>query len=187
MPIGKKNLVPSNLDDRQQNIDFLENNNLLLHAQQEALLDGILVIDTNYKIISYNKHFQEMWHITPEVMATNNDGNLLEYILLDKVAEKEQFLTKLENLREQSSATYYDEISLKDGRIFAHYSAPVISHEGKYYGRIWSFRDVTLTKQAQQALLDLAENLELQLKSRTDELTYLILALQNEIALRKKP
>lgn len=189
MPIVKKDLVPSNLedrlDDRQTKIEFLENNNLLLHAQQEALMDGILVIDANQQIISYNKHFEEMWHISPEKLATNDDGNLLEY-MLDNVTEKEQFLSKLENFNVQSSATYYDEIYLKDGRIFDHYSAPVISPEGKYYGRIWSFRDVTLTKQAQQALLYLAEDLELRLKSRTDELNYLIIALQNEIGIRKK-
>ncbi len=45
-----------------------------------------------------------------------------------------------------------EEILLVDGRIFDRYSAPILSVEGKYFGRVWYFRDITERKQAEEAL-----------------------------------
>ncbi len=48
-----------------------------------------------------------------------------------------------------------DEVDLEDGRVFERYSAPLIGEDGEYYGRLWSYRDITerrsLKNQLQQA------------------------------------
>jgi PAS domain S-box-containing protein len=45
-----------------------------------------------------------------------------------------------------------DEIELVDGTILDRYSSPVRDRGGKYYGRIWTFRDITSKKQSEAAL-----------------------------------
>ncbi|HTQ50150.1 MAG TPA: PAS domain S-box protein, partial [Candidatus Acidoferrales bacterium] len=45
-----------------------------------------------------------------------------------------------------------DEVELKDGTILDRYSSPVIGKDGKHYGRIWSFRDITEQKVSEEAL-----------------------------------
>lgn len=50
---------------------------------------------------------------------------------------------EIEELYANPHLTGKAEIELKDGRTFERYSAPVISAEGDYYGRVWFFRDVT--------------------------------------------
>jgi signal transduction histidine kinase len=37
----------------------------------------------------------------------------------------------------------HDELELLDGTTLDRYSAPVRDPAGKYYGRIWSYRDIT--------------------------------------------
>ena len=41
---------------------------------------------------------------------------------------------------------------LKNGTILERYSAPVLDNEGHFYGRIWSFHDITGRKQAELIL-----------------------------------
>jgi len=44
---------------------------------------------------------------------------------------------------------------LQDGTILDRYSAPVTDKEGKYYGRIWNFRDVTARRRNEEELRQL--------------------------------
>src|SRR5208282_2714629 len=48
--------------------------------------------------------------------------------------------------------TSRDEIELKDGMVLDRYSSPVVGKDGKYYGRIWTFRDITERKKTEVAL-----------------------------------
>ena len=43
---------------------------------------------------------------------------------------------------------------MKDGTILDRYTAPMIGGDGKYYGRMWTFRDITKRKQAEAALIE---------------------------------
>ena len=45
-----------------------------------------------------------------------------------------------------------DEVILKDGRFFDRYSAPMLGPDGKYYGRVWYFRDISENKKSDEAL-----------------------------------
>jgi signal transduction histidine kinase len=64
-----------------------------------------------------------------------------------------------------------DEIALKDGRTFDRYSAPMLDADGKHFGRVWYFRDVTERKRAEAALAAANSELERRVAERTAELT----------------
>ncbi len=140
--------------------------NLLLTTQQETSVDGILVVDDQGAVLSYNKRFVEIWGIPPEVLKTRADEQLLQAVM-DKLAKPEEFLRKVRYLYEHQKETSRDEIALVDGRVLDRYSASVVGDEGKYYGRVWYFRDVTEQKKTLEAL-ELRER-ELIVKSKTLE------------------
>lgn len=117
----------------------------LLEAQGEASIDGILVVSDDGEILSYNQRFVEMWSLSPEVMERHSDEAAIRAVL-DQVADPQAFRERIETLYAHPYQKARDEIALRDGRVFDRYSAPVVSSEGDYYGRIWFFRDVTKQK-----------------------------------------
>jgi len=69
-----------------------------------------------------------------------------------RVKDSTEFLAKTAFLSEHPNETSRDEIEFKDGAILDRYSSPVVGKDGKYYGRIWTFRDITERKRAEEAL-----------------------------------
>ena len=61
----------------------------------------------------------------------------------------EKFVEKVVYLYSHPNEISRDEVELKDGTILDRYSSPVIGKDGKRYGRIWSFRDITEQKRAE--------------------------------------
>ncbi|MDJ0676199.1 MAG: ATP-binding protein [Calothrix sp. MO_167.B42] len=144
--------------------NLLNRNNALLKAQQDAALDGILVVDENRRVISYNQHFCELWQIPEDVLSESSSPQLLEYVLT-QVAQPELFLAKVNYLYEHLDEVSRDEIYFQDGRIFDRYSSPIKSNTGEYYGRIWYFRDITERRRREEALRLIVEGTTTQVGS----------------------
>src|SRR4029078_9472513 len=51
----------------------------ILKAQQEATVDGILVVDARGRILSYKRRFLEIWGVPEKVAASADDNELLGY------------------------------------------------------------------------------------------------------------
>src|SRR5437870_4879301 len=114
----------------------------ILKAQQEAMLEGVLVVDPEGKVLSYNRRFLEIWGIPEEVAAKSDDQQLLTYAAT-KVAQWDTFIEQVNYLyKHPNEIRTGDRIALKDGRIFMRASVPVTT-DGQYAGRSWHFRDVT--------------------------------------------
>ncbi len=123
----------------------------LLEAQTEASRDGILVVDNDRRILSYNRRFVAMWGIPDPVLATGEDHQVLQAVL-DKLVDPAAFLERVEGLYKDPNWTASDEIHLRDGRTFDRYSAPVHGQGGEHYGRVWFFRDITERRRYQDRL-----------------------------------
>ncbi|MGF1936645.1 MAG: PAS domain-containing sensor histidine kinase [Nostoc sp. ChiQUE02] len=145
---------------RQQAEKDLHRINAVLQAQQEASIDGILIVDENLTVTSFNQKFSQLWQIPAALIQAGNDRQLVAWVL-DKLVNPDEFLAKVEYLYQHPEESSRDEIFLKSGEIFERYSAPVrkqqgacdeISPLGDYYGRIWYYRDITEYKQAEAEL-----------------------------------
>lgn len=122
----------------------------LLHATLESTADGILVVDREGRIVSFNKKFQELWRIPNSILASLDDSKALAFVI-DQLVRPEDFLSKVKELYNQPDADSYDLLEFKDKRMFARYSHPQRMGD-KIVGRVWSFRDVTELRHAQESI-----------------------------------
>jgi|GEM_PF-3415886 len=142
--------IGRDITDRKQGEEELEFKNALLSTQQETTLDGILVVDENNTIISYNRKFTDIWGIPRTLMEAGNDVPVLRFVTR-LVADKEGFLAAVRYLYEHKEEQSREEIFLKDGRVIDRYSAPMLGADGNYLGRVWYFRDITERKHLEEA------------------------------------
>jgi PAS domain S-box-containing protein len=134
--------------------------NTLLETQQETSIDGILVVDSAGRIISYNSHFVAMWGISQEIIDSRSDERAIGAVL-DSLADPEGFMVQVRFLYDHPEEKSREEITLKDGRVFDRYSAPMFGPGRAYYGRVWYFRDVTPRKKMEAALQQVNKKLHL--------------------------
>ena len=134
----------------------LQSKTALLEAQINSTIDGILVVDANGQRILQNQRFLEMFQIPVELLEDTDDRIILNYVTTRFVSDSSKFLAKIEYLNRHPMETSRDEIELKGGMILDRYSSPVVASDGKYYGRIWTFRDITQRKQNEDALSQLS-------------------------------
>jgi two-component system cell cycle sensor histidine kinase/response regulator CckA len=145
---------------RKRAEDELRFRNLILSTQQEASIDGILVVDVDGKIVSSNRRFATMCGIPSDIIESGSDERA-QQSALDRLVAPEEFLSKVKYLYANRNETSQDEIALNDGRTLDRYSAPMVGAGGKYFGRVWYFRDITARKRAEAKREELEQQLRL--------------------------
>ena len=147
-PIGFRGIA-RDITDRKQAEETLLESKANLVGVLESTADGILAIDNQGKAITSNSRFAQLWRIPQELLERGDDDALLAFVL-DQLLDPEAFLARVQALYD-SDKEDNDVILFKDGRVFERYSRPLAS-ESRMMGRVWSFRDITEHKQAEEAL-----------------------------------
>ena len=122
----------------------------LLNATLNATADGILVVDRQGQIRSFNRQFVEMWNIPESILATGDDGAALQFVQ-SQLKDPDVFLAKVQDLYAQPEVNSHDLIEFRDGRTVERSSQPQWV-DGVPVGRVWSFNDITERVRLEQEL-----------------------------------
>jgi PAS domain S-box-containing protein len=122
----------------------------LVQATLDATHEGMVAVDELGRLTLVNARFVELWGLDAGIL----DGDVLPTLrarLLEQVADPERLRVELDRLRDDPMATYTGRVLLRDGRRFDWLSRPAL-RDGRFTGRLYSFRDVTEQAEAERAL-----------------------------------
>jgi PAS domain S-box-containing protein len=139
------------ITQQRQDEEDLRWKTAFFEAQANSTAEGVLVVDGKGKRILVNPRFTEMLKVPQRVLDDKNEEALIQYCT-GLANNPELFLEKFDYLSHHPSQTSQDEIEFADGMALDRHSSPVIGKDGKHYGRIWTFRDITERRRTEDAL-----------------------------------
>ncbi|KRI01276.1 hypothetical protein AO057_09540 [Curvibacter sp. PAE-UM] len=137
----------------------------LIKAIYDTSPDGILVVDAQGMVVAHNRQFLQLWHIVPSQLHMKADGTAIgesDAPLLAEVVARVQnpaaFLERVRELYDNPQLDDHCEIELKDARTLERHSTVLRGEHDEYLGRVWFFRDITIQKNHEAALIQLARH-----------------------------
>lgn len=113
----------------------------VLKATLESTRDGILVVNTDGRVVGHNQKFLDLWRIPAELADARDDERMIAYVL-HQLRDPGSFTRRVKEVYNQPDAVIADELDFRDGRVYQRYSQPH-KLDGETVGRVWSFRDIT--------------------------------------------
>jgi PAS domain S-box-containing protein len=143
----------------------------VLDATLGSTADGIVVVNAQGKVLFQNRRSVEMWKMPPAIAENDHDDEKVRHVM-NATTDPAKFAERVAHYYAHPEATGQDEIRLKDGTIMDRITAPVLDREGRNYGRIWTFRDVTQRKLAEAELAYERDLLRTLLDNSTDHIYF---------------
>ena len=130
----------------------LEFQKTLLESQSNASLDGIMVASDDGRVIFYNRRMPDLWDLPYGALSGS---------LETAVAAMRGKLADDQNPLDQGAMDMDSELPpsviLRNGKTLEAYGADVRNAEGKSYGRVWYFRDVTERRRLAKQIIEAGE------------------------------
>ncbi|HWS01457.1 MAG TPA: PAS domain S-box protein, partial [Prolixibacteraceae bacterium] len=143
--------VKEDITERKKTDEALQSKTSLLEAQISATSEGILVVDEFRMKILINQRIIDLLDLPREIVEESQALVFLNYVA-GKTKNPDQFLDKEKYLFDHTSEVSKDEIEFRNGMVMERFSAPILGKDGRNYGRIWTFRDITEQKKAEQEI-----------------------------------
>ncbi|HEY4925279.1 MAG TPA: EAL domain-containing protein [Roseiarcus sp.] len=126
--------------------------NTLLTTQMETSPDGILVVDADARIISFNRRFADMWSVSLDLLEAKDDAPVLAAVM-SAMKDPQAFVARVKYLYQHPEEGGRDELETRDGRFIDRHTGVLRTPAGDQLGRVWFFRDITERKLAEAEIL----------------------------------
>jgi signal transduction histidine kinase len=135
-----------------QDVESIEVEETLYYIKEtlESTDDGLMVTDMDNKIKVYNQRFLELLEI-PQKVINSKDFRKVYKLMLKHISDSKTFRDVTSELKGNPEAECFDIVETKKSLILEYYSKPQRIGE-EIVGRVWSFRDITSKKWAENAL-----------------------------------
>ena len=121
-----------------------------LNATLDSTADGILVVNNDRVMTTFNEQFATLFGLGQDVRAPIEGATLLS-IILPQLKDPQGFLRSIDDALEHPRRRANSVHELLDGRILDCYCIPQIV-QGEALGRVWSVRDITERTNLENAL-----------------------------------
>ena len=143
--------IKQDVSARKRTDEALRAKTALFEAQMNASIDGILIVDNAGRKLIQNQRMIDLWKIPPAIASDEKDESQVLFVA-GRTKHPDQFAARVSHLYSHPDESSRDEVELNDGMVLDRYSTPVVGRDGRHYGRLWGFRDITARKQAEAAL-----------------------------------
>ncbi len=137
-----------------------------LRTTLEATADGILALDADGHVVNFNRRFAQLWAL-PESAVLQRDDTAVFAWIESCMRDPAAYLERLEVLRGDPEAEYFDVLELADGRVFERTCRPQYLGDS-LVGRVFSFTDVTARARAEEALMAARDQAEAANRAKSD-------------------
>jgi PAS domain S-box-containing protein len=122
----------------------------MMQATLDSTTDAIVVTDMNGKVRNFNEKYAQMMGVT-RARLNKADVNKLRIKFSQRFKDPEGFVSRVMEIYRTTPAKTFEVLEWKDGTILERYSQIQLL-DGKPVGRVWSFRNVTERKRAEENL-----------------------------------
>ena len=129
-------------EERRKAEEALRWRTAFFEAQVDSALDGVLVVDSKGKKVHQNLRLNELLKLPQDVFENPDFAERVQFMAA-RMKDPGQYLGKVQFLVSHPDEISRDELEFLDGMILDRYSAPVRDKLNNYYGRIWTFHDIT--------------------------------------------
>jgi len=122
----------------------------MMHATLDSTTDAIVVTDMNGNVRDFNEKYAQMMGVTLAELK-KADVSKLRLKFSQRFKDPEGFVARVMEIYRTAPAETFEVLEWKDGTILERYSQVQLL-DGKPVGRVWSFRNVTERKHAEESL-----------------------------------
>lgn len=147
-------IEPAGSGARPPDADELVRFLAMMQGMLDATSDGMLVTDRNGRVIAHNRQYLEICHIPAESVQSQDHSGIAE-LCGRNVVDCAGFDASVEEIYRTAPAETHETIEWRDGRVFER-SSRVLKVGSEEAGRVWTFRDLSERRGAEEATARLA-------------------------------
>ena len=114
----------------------------LLEALVDSSPNGVLVVDGSGKMILQNQRLKECLKLPEDIFENADLATRIQFIT-SRMKNPDVFVDKVRYLMDHPEEISRDEVEFTDGTTLDRYSSPIKDKANNYFGRIWTFLDIT--------------------------------------------